>query len=163
MLEHVKIHIVAQSILGWVFLSIFILFLMVNNADGPFFSIGPNNHLHIFNIPINNYGRYMLVVFYTILSTFIRTIQQEVLMPWIIQNVQNNKEKDEYTKTHSYEIVLIDVVYRWFDWFMYMNILLSQVDMMLIETIGNLGTSYYTTHYYLHHTGIEQEPSSISV
>jgi hypothetical protein len=150
MLQHIKVDLVAKGILGWVFFSTFLLAIFIQKDTSTFFQIGPNKDLHIFQIPIDNAFKYCIVVCYTMFSTVIRTIQQEVLMPWIIQSVQNEKEKDSYVKQNAYQIVIIDVVYRWFDWFMYMNILLSQIDMMIIEMIGNIGTSYYTTHYYLH-------------
>lgn len=143
------IDVVAKGIFVWVLGIIFLLSICVQHQKSAFFQFGPNQDLHIFYITIDNGWKYTVVVLYTICSTVIRTLQQEVLMPWIIQSVQNDKEKTEYVKKHAYEIVLIDVLYRWFDWFMYMNILLAQIDMTLIETVGNMITSYYMTHYYL--------------
>jgi hypothetical protein len=142
---------IAKCILSWVGLSSFTLLIIVQHGhrDNPFFRLGPNETLHLFGLAIDTWSKYMLVIFYTMISTIVRTFQQEVLNPWIIQNIQNDAAKTEYTTTHAYEIVIIDIVYRWFDWFMYMNILLAQVDMMVVEILGNVATALYTTSMYM--------------
>jgi hypothetical protein len=149
MIQSVKADIVAKGILLWIGLIILSVSFFIHNSNASFFRFGPNENLRIFNISIDSPLKYTVVVSYTILSTIIRTLQEEILVPWIIQNIQNEHEKSAYTRKHAYEIVLIDGTYRWFDWFMYMNILLSQIDMTLIETCGNLITSYFMTKYYL--------------
>lgn len=147
-----RVDYVAKGIFAWILFITGLLSITVRDSNSTFFQVGPNNDLHIFGITINTPLRYTIVVAYTMCSTVIRTLQQEVLMPWIIQSIQNGKEKNEYVQTHAYHVVLVDVTYRWFDWFMYMNILLSQIDMTVIEMAGNLVTSYYMTKYYLAHS-----------
>lgn len=165
MLLGLKVDTVAKGILIWIGCIVGLMSILVQDNSSHFFQIGPNKDLRIFGVVIDNGWKYTVVVGYTICSTVVRTLQQEVLLPWVIQSVQNDHEKTEYTKKHAYEIVLIDVTYRWFDWFMYMNILLSQIDMTLIEMIGNLVTSYYMTKYYLGHVKKEEstEVSPIEV
>lgn len=126
-------------------------FIIYINQDSqnPFFKLGPNNNLKIFYISIDNGYKYILVVCYTLTSTVIRTLQQEIISPWIIQSIQNETEKTEFIRNIAYQVVIVDGLYKWFDWFMYMNILLTQIDMMLIEMIGNLVISYITTYYYV--------------
>jgi len=41
------------------------------------------------------------------------------------------------------------MIYNWFDFFMYMNILLSQIDMLLVEVFSDLIVNYFLTKYYL--------------
>jgi hypothetical protein len=72
-----------------------------------------------------------------------------VVTPWIIQSIQNDKPKDEYTRRYAQEVAFGEVFYRWFDWFMYMHILLAQIDMMLIELVGNVLAVMYTTRKYM--------------
>jgi hypothetical protein len=38
------------------------------------------------------------------------------------------------------------------DWFIYLNILLSQIDMLLAEIVADLMVSVLVTRYYLHHS-----------
>lgn len=154
-MSKLRIDIVAKSLLAWVVgVTIFIAFIN-KNKNNPFFNFGPNDNLTIFYIKINTAGKYIVVIFYTLISTIVRTLQSEVMTPWIIQSIQNEGEKTEYARKYAYEIVIIDGIYRWFDWFMYMNILLTQFDMMLMEVIGNLFISYITTYYYLNHDKIK--------
>lgn len=137
---------------------VFMSILLVRDSNhSTFFQIGPNESLILFNIRINTIPRYLCVVFYTILSTIIRTLQQEVVMPWIIQSIQNDKPKSEFVQSKAYEIVVVDVIYRWFDWFMYMNILLAQIDMMIIEIAGNIGMVFITTKNYLRSSSFQSQ------
>lgn len=154
-----KVDTVAKGIMMWIVVIVCLMSLLVRDTSGHFFQIGPNEDLHIFGVVINTGFKYTVIVGYTICSTVIRTLQQEVLLPWVIQSVQNDKEKTDYAKKYAYQVVLIDVTYRWFDWFMYMNILLSQIDMMMIEMLGNLVTSYYMTKHYLSCMKKEEKPS----
>ena len=143
-------HLIMRGILGWAFFCLSFLSFTVNTSgDGTFFRFGPNSDLSIFNTKIDNAGKYLIVVVYTIVSTVVRTLQQEVITPWLIQNVQNDKPKDEFVVRYAQEISFGECIYRWFDWFMYMHILLAQVDMMIIELLGNLVCVYYVTRMYI--------------
>lgn len=145
-----RVDIIGRGILVWVASCSFLLLnLISHNTENPFFQIGPNDQLFILHIPINTYPRYLTILIYTACSTIVRTLQQEVVTPWIIQNIQNEKPKTTFARTIAYEITTIEVVYRWFDWFMYMNILLAQVDMMMVEILGNILASWATTRIYL--------------
>jgi hypothetical protein len=97
-----------------------------------FFSFGPRDDLLILDVKINTGFKYSVVILYTVISTLARTVLQEIVSPWLIQSVQNKKPKDEYTRRHAQEIALGE----WFDWIMYMHILLAQVDMMIVELIA---------------------------
>lgn len=93
---------------------------------------------------------------YTIISTIARTVLQEVISPWLIQTVQNEKPKDSYAQKYAQQVAIGEVIYRWFDWFMYMNILLAQVDMMIVELAGNLVVVVYTTRMYMKPRGVDE-------
>lgn len=142
-----------KAILGWVAMCTLILGVTVGVASEKtstrFWRIGPNDDLSILDVKVNTNCRYFVVVLYTIISTFVRTVQQEVVTPWLIQKVQNDKPKDAYVRRYAQEVAFGEVVYRWFDWFMYMHILLAQVDMMSIELIGNIVAVAYTTGMYM--------------
>jgi len=118
-------------------------------ASTKFFTFGPREDLVILDVPINTFGRYFIVILYTMISTVARTVLQEVVSPWLIQTVQNDKPKDQYAHKYALEVSMGEVLYRWFDWFMYMHILLAQVDMMIVELAGNLVVVAYTTRMYM--------------
>jgi hypothetical protein len=68
----------------------------------------------------------------------------------MINNVQDeDKDKQHLDHYTVYEIAGVSVIYNWLDWLLYMNILLAQIDMMIIEVVGELLISYITTYYYL--------------
>lgn len=147
--------IVSRGILVWMgIVAVCMLQICIHQSgiikdNSTFFNIGRNKDLILFGVPIDTIMKYLAVVIYTIISTVVRTLQQEVIMPWIIQNVQNTNEKDVYTRNNAYLIVITDVVFRWVDWFMYLNILLAQIDFLVIEMTGNMCMSIYTTRFYL--------------
>ena len=147
-----KVEIISYSIACWVLTCIVSLAIILTQHDyqSNFFKFGPHISLKVFDIPIDTSFKYFMVVIYTICSTIIRTLQTEIVSPWIIHNIQNTSPKSDFTKRHAYTIVTIDTLYKWFDWFMYMNILLSQIDMMMIEVTGNIIMSLLTTYIYIY-------------
>jgi hypothetical protein len=144
---------VNKALLGWAALCSFFLAIAVglasDNSSTKFFRFGPSEDLVILDVKINTGWRYTVVIFYTTISTVARTVLQEIVAPWLIQTVQNDKPKDAYTRRYAQEIAFGEVLYRWFDWFMYMHILMSQIDMMIVELIGNILAVAYTTRMYL--------------
>jgi hypothetical protein len=119
------------------------------SSETKFFAFGPRDDLVILDIKINTFGRWSVVILYTIISTVARTVLQEIVAPWLIQTIQNDKPKDAYARRYAQEIAFGECFYRWFDWFMYMHILMAQVDMMVVELVGNLVAVFYTTRMYL--------------
>lgn len=149
----IPVHIVNKALLAWAAVCSLVIALLVTflpeSGSTKFFSFGPREDLVILDMKINTAWRYSIVIMYTVLSTLARTILQEVVSPWLIQQVQNDKPKDAYTRRYAQEVMFGEVAYRWFDWFMYMHILLAQIDMMIIELVGNLIAVFYTTRMYL--------------
>lgn len=43
----------------------------------------------------------------------------------------------------------VTTIYSWFDWFLNYNILLSQIDLLLIEICIDMIMSYILTTYYI--------------
>lgn len=146
-----RIILASYGTLIWMSTIICLLVILLSSLkwDSPFFRVGPHKDLAIFGMAVDNGGKYFVVISYTVMSTVMRTIQMEIMSPWIIQNIQNDDPKNAFVMKHAYTIISIDTCYRWFDWFMYMNLLLSQVDIMVVEVVGNLIVSIFTTYHYL--------------
>jgi len=144
---------VNKALLGWAALCSLVLSVMVSvssdNSSTKFFRFGPCEDLVILDVKINTGWRYSVVIMYTMVSTVARTVLQEIISPWLIQTVQNDKPKDAYAQRYAQEIAFGEVLYRWFDWFMYMHILMAQIDMMIVELVGNLLAVVYTTRMYM--------------
>ena len=152
---------VNKALLAWAAVCSVILSISVAVAGGgesstKFFSFGPRDDLLILDIKINTGFKYSVVILYTIISTVARTVLQEIVAPWLVQTIQNDKPKDQYARRYAQEIALGECIYRWFDWFMYMHILLAQVDMMLVELTGNLVAVFYTTRMYMKPTAEDE-------
>jgi len=154
---------VNKALLGWAALCSLFLTVAVSTSAGnsttKFFTFGPREDLIILDVKIDTPWRYTVVLLYTVISTVARTVLQEIVSPWLIQTVQNDKPKDAYALRYAQEIAFGEVLYRWFDWFMYMHILLAQVDMMIVELIGNIAAVAYTTRLYMK----PKEPEAIEL
>lgn len=152
--------LVSKGIAGWMGLVMIIMVASVHESPNTkFFRMGPHEDLAIFGIAIDTGAKYTLIFLYTCVSTVVRTLQQEVLRPWIIQKVQNDHEKELSVRKDAYMVVTIETMYIWFDWFMYINILLAQVDLMIVEVIGNLAAVWFTTMLYLQQSKHNRVPS----
>ena len=154
---------VNKALLGWALLCSLFLTVAVStsasNSTTKFFTFGPREDLVILDVKIDTPWRYTVVLMYTVISTVARTVLQEIVSPWLIQTVQNDKPKNAYARRYAQEIAFGEVLYRWFDWFMYMHILLAQIDMMIVELLGNLVAVAYTTRLYMK----PKEPEAIEL
>ena len=80
----------------------------------------------------------------------LRSAYRDILLPWQTNSVQDiTKIKKQDMKCFAYEVSFITTIYGWMDWYIYINLLLSQADMILIEISSDLIMSFATTRYYL--------------
>lgn len=120
------------------------------SADKKFYRFGPHDDFMLMGFAIDAGWKYFLVVFYSMINTVIRTIQHEVLSPWLVNNVQDiERELKPYIKKHAHEVTTVNTLYQWVDWLLYMNILLSQIDMVLVEIGMNIIATNVTTYLYM--------------
>jgi hypothetical protein len=133
--------------------TIFLLtYTIMNNilhTDSNVFRIGPNHDFYILGICIDTFPKYGMIVSFCFINSGIRSINGNVLHSWIINEIQDIKNKNPINKNKAFTITFISVIYNWFDFFMYMNILLSQIDMLLVEIVSDLIMNFYLTKYYL--------------
>ena len=127
------------------------------DADIPIFQIGPNEHLIIFGVVIDTATKYLAVVSFCFVNSGIRTLNHNILQPYIINVIQDKENKTPITYKRSYELSFVYTIYNWFDFFMYMNILMSQIDMLFIEITADLIITFVlTTDYVKNKTVIEE-------
>jgi hypothetical protein len=118
------------------------------DIDIPIFKFGPNDDLVIFNVSINTYTKYFTVVSFCFINSGIRTLNHNILQPYIINVIQDKTNNTIITYQQSYELSVVHTIYNWFDFFMYMNILMSQIDMLFVEIFADLIiTIVLTTDY----------------
>lgn len=141
--------LLARVFMAWMFCTC-ILIATCGDTTGSFYRWGPHDDLIVLTVIINTKLRYTGLVCFCILNSIFRTLQHDVLLSWAINNVQDaNKYTPESIHWTAYEIMSVNAVYTWFDWFIYMHVLLSQIDLFLVETITQLIFSLITTTYYL--------------
>jgi hypothetical protein len=154
--------IVSRVVMLWVtmiFITIGLLYNKMNEEAIMFYRFGPSTSLQIFGLNIDTYPKYIVIVIYCFLNSLIRTASKDILGAYLINSVQDvtkEKEKDKNIQWFAYEVSNVVSVYGWVDWYIYMNLLLVQVDILIIEITSDLFMSILTTRYYLHHK-LEEE------
>ena len=157
--------VVSRLIAGWmiVILTILLSYIFANTeqfvGDTSFYRFGPNPELVILGITIDTPEKYGLIVLYAVINTVIRNLDHSIIAPWITLNVQNiNAQPTEDTEkkdtNKQFEISIINTIYSWFDWLIYINMLLAQVDMFLLETITDVIAIYFVTRWYIKNRAI---------
>jgi hypothetical protein len=145
--------IVSRSIGCWICLVSFCIGILHNNSVqnvSSFYKIGPNMSLIILGFQINTYTNYFIIVSYCFVNSIFRSSFHNILVPWVTNSIQDiTKPKPKNIHMFAYETAIIITVYTWFDWFLYYNILVSQIDLLLVEISMDLIMSLVITHYYL--------------
>lgn len=148
-----NITIISRSFITWIVFVLVVLSVMVTNSTDTsksFYKFGPHENFIILGIKINTGWRYFIIVLYSFVNSLFRAIFHNVLTPWMINNIQDeSRDKSNINRTIAYEVTSVHVIFNWVDWLLYMNILLAQIDMMIIEVSADLLMSCATTYYYL--------------
>jgi len=125
--------------------------------------MGPNPDLIIFGVIIDTWSKYLCIVLYCLINTTIRNAEQNILRTYITLHIQDDSteamiRKRTINQMNAYEITVLTTIYAWFDWFMFIQILLTQVDMILIETSTDIIVSLIITRWYLKQAEEERNP-----
>jgi hypothetical protein len=147
--------VVCRLIFLWM-LSMTILFSSIfSQNQSSFFRFGPHPELTILSITIDNYLKYSCVICYSMLNTIMRTLNANIIQPWIMHNI-HNIESDRpliVNKKHAYEINTASNIYTWFDYLIYINLLIAQFDLFLIESSTDVIANIFVTKWYLNGGG----------
>lgn len=133
--------------------------LSQSNVDA-FYTFGPSSTFVILGITIDTPLKYSIVVLYSVLDTLVTALLYQVVTPWLTLVVHDTT----VSKTHIfyfliYEISLIRRIYAWVDWLLYINILLSQIDVALIQLLTDALCTIYITYVYLD-TSVQDAPAT---
>ena len=151
----IKINFIIKAFICWILFIFFSFFLVIflNKKTikyTSFYNIGPSNNLIILGIIINTNLRYSFLVLFCSINSCFRTLSHNYLSPWLINNVQDNKaKKEDLNKVTVYSASIINVIYMWVDWLLYMNILLSQIDLFFCEILSDIIVTCICNNYYL--------------
>lgn len=149
-MENIEI-ITSRVISIWIISIITFLFFYTNKDTFP---IGPNAELYILHIQIDTTSKYIVVVSFCFCNSIFRSLNHNILQPMIINNIQDvNNKTVIMNHPLSYEISCVSTIYNWFDFFMYMHILMSQIDLLFVEVSADIIMTVIITKYYLDRKG----------
>jgi hypothetical protein len=147
--------LISRIVMFWVimiFISIGLLYNKMNEEAMLFYNFGPNNNLLVFGLNIDTYPKYIVIVIYCFINSLIRTLNKDILVAYLINSIQNiSIMKNTNIHDFAYEVTYAVSIYAWTDYYIYMNLLFAQVDMIIIEITSDLVMSTLTTRYYLHY------------
>ena len=79
-----------------------------------------------------------------------RNLNNQVVHAWITLVVYDTTiPKNDLSQLYIYEITLMSAIYTYIDWFIYLNLVFSQLDIILIELAGELFITFIVTRMYL--------------
>jgi hypothetical protein len=124
------------------------------SSDNTFYRFGPHSDFIVLGIHIDTFDKYLLVLLYCACNTAMRNIRNDIILPWVTLTVFDTSpeamdRKLSLSHKMAYEISNVSAIYGWFDWFIYINLLLSQVDMVLIEIGMDIVATSLITYMYL--------------
>ena len=143
MRENIEI-ITSRVISIWIVTMISLLFLTTEKNT---FRIGPNDDLFILHICIDTPTKYIAVVSFCFCNSIFRSLNHNILQSFIINAIQDIQNNSPINK--AYEISCVSTIYNWFDFFMYMHILMSQIDLLLVEVSADIIMTIIITKYYI--------------
>lgn len=121
-----------------------------------FYRFGPSSTLIVLGLPINTTGMYIGVLIYCFVNTCIRNLNNQIVSPWVTNVVHDTTVSKTHVSTVLiYEIVIINIIYTWVDWYIYINLLLAQADMVIVEICTDLIVTGFVTRMYLN-TPVEE-------
>lgn len=126
-------------------------FLLKNQTSlENFYNVGPSSTLIIMGLTIDTVALYSGIVIYCFVNTIIRNLKDQLVIPWITLVVHDTTiDKKDYSYFQLQEIVMMSSFYTWIDWFIYVNIVFSQADVVLIELFAEMLITYIVTRLYL--------------
>ncbi len=147
--------IVTRVIVCWmVVMSVAMAFAANSDPDSTFYRFGPQPNLVILGFTVDTYWKYALLICYALINTCIRNLDRNVITPWLTLHVQDNTPegriaKKSLSRSQAYEVSLVQSVYTWFDWLVYIHMLLAQIDMVMIEMVTDFVATGFITRWYL--------------
>jgi hypothetical protein len=125
--------------------------------DLKFYRFGPHPDLVIIGFIIDQIYKYIILLIFCACNTVIRNINHNVIMPWITLTIQDNsdtgmEQRTTITSKVAYEVSIVSTIYTWFDWFIYINLLLSQIDLLLVEIATDVIVTTIITYMYMNTT-----------
>ena len=137
---------------------VYFVYLTNNNNDNnkqeiQFYRWGPNEGLMVLGIPVDTPLKYTAVVLYSFVNNIIRNMNTNILKAWITHHIQDEtpegrERKVSLNKGEAYQINTVYTFYVWFDFLIYIHLLLAQIDLFLFEALSDVVIITVITHYW---------------
>ena len=149
--------VLSRIILTWITgmtIAMSVILSKQNDQMAMFYRVGPHSDLVIMGIYVDTIQKYMITVLYCIMNIIIRNLNHNIILPWITHTIQATtteamERKAALILSNVYEITLVSTLYTWFDWIVYINMLLSQIDFVMIELTTDLLVAGLITMWYM--------------
>jgi len=146
---------VAKMVFMWIIIisASIVYFSQTDTTKSQFYQFGPNSNLVVLNIAIDTPVKYTFVVFYSIINNVVRNLNNNILRSWITHNIQDNTPEGALRKITlnrmvAYQINTVHNIYNWFDFLIYIHLLLSQIDLFLIEASSDVFIVNIITYFW---------------
>ena len=134
----------------WIFAtSLYLIYLRECNIL-IFFNVGPSKTVHFVGIVIDNWGKWYLMMGFTIVTQILKMLADEIISPWIINTIMDDKSND--CNLQYYESQAICQTYYLFSAMVkivQISISITQIDFIIVFIMTDIIISIYTTHMYL--------------
>jgi len=112
------------------------------------YRIGPSSQFIILGITIDTMQKYIALCMYVIVNIMMRNMNFNIISPWLIQHVQNTLPLHIHS-SHAYHISVCFTLYGWLDSIIYIHVIMSQMDIVLLEIVTDVMINIYITRTYL--------------
>lgn len=150
-----------RFVIGLIFIwtvvsSSFFVYIMLEDESN-FLSFGPNEKTKLFGVAIDSWDRWLLVAFYTFISTAVAAFSSDAIVPWITNTVQDHKTREiPYEKWQCLLIIQIFTIYSVIMGVLGLFVALTQVDFMLVRIAADMVINHVTTYYFLNGKRVER-------
>jgi hypothetical protein len=111
--------------------------------NNKFYNIGINNNLIFYGYNVDNYYIYSVIIIYIIINRIIRITISNILA--------NSKNKKSINK------IIISSFYTWYDWYLNINLLLTQIDLFLYDIFTDVISNVIIKYYLIKNNNIQLE------
>lgn len=143
---HFIVVLVAQS--TWVLICGLVFIFEFEFLRTPFFSFGPSSDLRIIGlgITVDTWTKYLLLVSYIFIDTFVRYYVADTVFPWINSVVMNpDIEEINVSKTFAWSVSNYTPLLFSINSLFNIGLTMSQFDFFLVSTISGVISGAITT------------------
>ena len=136
----------------WIVSIVITISVVVLNTPGDydFFSIGPSENLKILGISIDSNPKYVILLSYISINNLFKELKDSLIDPWLINDIKIIKQEPISRDVFYLAIFVssINTVFIWIDWFISIQMILTQIDLLCIEILTDLFFNYLSIFYY---------------